>query len=115
LIAETGCEDEERPGWLRYVCEEVQAAMASGVPLEGICLYPIVNHPGWDNDRHCHNGVWDYANDQGHRQIYQPLANEILWWSKVFETPREPPGNPSGTSVQTPCLNKKNGVALSGL
>lgn len=78
LIAETGVEDDERADWFRFICEETRRAQANGVPLEGICLYPIVNHPGWEDERHCHNGLWDYADDAGIREIYQPLANEVL-------------------------------------
>ena len=77
LIAETGIEDDERPEWFRYVAEQTIAARAIGVPVYGICLYPIVNHPGWADDRHCHNGLWDYADDSGQREIYSPLAREI--------------------------------------
>jgi beta-glucosidase/6-phospho-beta-glucosidase/beta-galactosidase len=77
LIAETGIENEARPEWFRYVCEEAKIAAEFGVPVEGICLYPIVNHPGWDDNRHCHNGLWDYPNDSGEREIYTPLAEEI--------------------------------------
>ena len=46
FIAETGIESERRPEWLRYVCDEAATAILNGVPLEGICLYPIVNHRG---------------------------------------------------------------------
>jgi len=74
FLAETGIEDERRPEWLEYVADEVITALRNGVPVEGICLYPIVNHPGWDDDRHCHNGLWDYCNNCGHREIYKPLA-----------------------------------------
>jgi beta-glucosidase/6-phospho-beta-glucosidase/beta-galactosidase len=77
FIAETGTENERRPEWLSYVTEEVITALEHGVPVEGICLYPIVNHPGWDDDRHCHNGLWDYCNEFGHREIYKPLAEEL--------------------------------------
>ncbi len=77
LIAETGIENEARPEWFRYICEEVGIAESKGVPIEGICLYPIVNHPGWDDNRHCQNGLWDYANEQGEREIYAPLGEEI--------------------------------------
>lgn len=77
LIAETGIEDDERPEWFRYVCEQMLAALARGIDMRGICLYPICNHPGWVDDRHCHNGLWDYADDFGEREIYSPLANEI--------------------------------------
>ena len=65
-------------GWLRYVGEEAQAALRSGVRLEGLCLYPIVNFPWWDDDRHLHNGLWDYPPDEaGERTVYQPLAEEL--------------------------------------
>jgi len=77
LIAETGIENEARPEWFRYVCEEVKIAYENDVPVEGICLYPIVNHPGWDDNRHCCNGLWDYPNKAGTRRIYTPLAEEI--------------------------------------
>ncbi len=78
LIAETGIEDDERADWFRYICEETRLAAASGVQVVGICLYPIVNHPGWDDNRHCHNGLWDYANRSGERGIYAPLAEELF-------------------------------------
>jgi beta-glucosidase/6-phospho-beta-glucosidase/beta-galactosidase len=84
FIAETGIEDELRPSWFRYICDEARAAMKNDVPVEGICLYPIVNHPGWDDDRHCHNGLWDYADESGHREIYEPLASELQRQRKLF-------------------------------
>jgi beta-glucosidase/6-phospho-beta-glucosidase/beta-galactosidase len=84
-IAETGTEDEERVAWLRCVCEEVAAAIDAEIPVEGICLYPIVNHPGWVDDRHCYNGLWDYADETGRREIYEPLEAEIRRWQQVFD------------------------------
>ncbi len=86
FVAETGCEDEPRPAWFRYVCDEVAAAMRAGVPVQGICLYPIVNHPGWDDDRHCHNGLWDYADARGNRPFYEPLAAELRRQQDRFES-----------------------------
>jgi glycosyltransferase involved in cell wall biosynthesis len=77
FISETGIEDDRRPEWLAYVTDEVLAAMDNGVPVEGICLYPVVNHPGWADERHCHNGLWDYCNAKGHREIYKPLEEEL--------------------------------------
>jgi hypothetical protein len=85
IVAETGAENRIRAGWLRYVCEEAQAAILQGIPLHGICLYPILNHPGWIDDRHCHNALWDYADDRGEREIYAPLAAEVRRWRKIFE------------------------------
>ncbi|WP_345463323.1 beta-glucosidase [Deinococcus carri] len=77
LIAETGTEDEERPAWFRMVSREALAARAAGIPLHGVCLYPVVNHPGWDDDRHCHNGLWDYPDRQGHREADPALLSEL--------------------------------------
>jgi beta-glucosidase/6-phospho-beta-glucosidase/beta-galactosidase len=77
FISETGTEDDDRPHWLHYIASEVRAAIRGGAPIHGICLYPILNHPGWDDDRHCYNGLWDYASPDGFRQIYEPLAEEI--------------------------------------
>lgn len=85
FIAETGTENEDRPAWLRYICEEVVAAAHYDVPVEGICWYPILNHPGWDDDRHCHNGLWDYADEMGNREIYQPLAQELHHQQQIFQ------------------------------
>jgi hypothetical protein len=84
FIAETGIEDDLRPTWFRYVCQETLAAIESGIPVEGICLYPIVNHPGWDDDRHCCNGLWDYPGPTGEREIYQPLAEELQRQRAIF-------------------------------
>ena len=78
FISETGAEDDARAPWFRYICQEVLAAIRAGVPIHGICLYPILNHPGWEDDRDCFNGLFDYADDEGHRQIYGALADAIL-------------------------------------
>lgn len=86
VIAETGIEDDERPDWFRYVCEQTSLARSNGVDVNGICLYPIVNHPGWVDDRHCHNGLWDYADDSGHREIYEPLASEIAYQNGLLHS-----------------------------
>jgi len=85
FIAETGIENEARPEWFRYIGEQARVAEASGVTVEGICLYPILNHPGWDDDRHCHNGLWDYPNENGQREIYAPLAVEIERQKREFQ------------------------------
>ncbi len=93
FLSETGIEDEARPAWLRYIGQEARATRNLGVPLEGVCLYPILNHPGWDNDRHCYNGLWDYADESGHRAIYAPLARELAHqqelWAQDSETVEE--------------------------
>jgi hypothetical protein len=52
--------------------------MDRGVPLEGICLYPIINHPGWDDDRACQTGLLEGAGFPCRRETHRALADEIL-------------------------------------
>ncbi len=53
LLAETGAEEPQGDDWLRYVGDEVVAARSAGVPLDAICVYPIMDYAGWDDARHC--------------------------------------------------------------
>lgn len=91
FVSETGTEGADRPSWLAYIAQETRAAIAAGSAMEGICLYPILNHPGWDDDRHCFNGLWDYPEPDGNRAIYQPLADEIERQRNLNRETYEPP------------------------
>jgi beta-glucosidase/6-phospho-beta-glucosidase/beta-galactosidase len=102
FIAETGIEDDARPAWLRYVGYEVRRAIREGVPVQGICLYPIVNHPGWEDDRHCQNGLWDYADPDGERAVYEPLRQELYAQQRLLEMDAR--GEPHDTSAPDPHL-----------
>jgi len=88
FIAETGIEGDARPSWLRYIGQEARAASADGVELEGLCLYPIIDYPGWGDDRHCYSGLWGYANDEGQREMYEPLAEELAHQQMLWEVQR---------------------------
>jgi len=88
FLAETGTEGEARPSWLRYIGQEARAASAAGVELEGLCLYPITDYPGWGDDRHCYSGLWGYADEAGQREIYEPLADELAHQQTLWEIQR---------------------------
>jgi hypothetical protein len=77
FISETGTEDGARAEWFNMVCDEALTAIKMGLPVHGICLYPIINHPGWEDDRHCYNGLFDYADEAGTRNVHWPLAHAI--------------------------------------
>lgn len=77
FVSETGTEAEARVPWIKYVDSQCQEALRRGVDLNGVCLYPIINHPGWEDERHCHNGLWDYCDDVGERMAYEPLQREL--------------------------------------
>jgi hypothetical protein len=77
MIAETGAEGHARPYWLHYVADQAKAAILAGTPVLGLCLYPILDYPGWDNERTCHVGVLSAPDGHGRRSIFEPLRREI--------------------------------------
>lgn len=77
LVAETGTEGAQRTTWFASIMHEVALARRAGIPVEGVCLYPIVNHIGWDDDRDCPSGLLGNRVDNGRRDPYQPLADLI--------------------------------------
>jgi beta-glucosidase/6-phospho-beta-glucosidase/beta-galactosidase len=85
FVAETGAESAARAPWLRYVAGEVRAAVEAGIRVEGVCLYPITDYPGWTNGRHCKVGLLGLLNNQGRRAVYRPLADELRRQQAIFD------------------------------
>ncbi|HEY3473070.1 MAG TPA: hypothetical protein VGK56_00590 [Anaerolineales bacterium] len=85
LITETSTEGDSRADWLAYVGDQVRLAIQSGVPVEGICWYPIVDFPGWDNDRPCDTGLWGTCDENGARSICPSLAAEFTRQTALME------------------------------
>lgn len=85
LVAETGAEGAARVPWLRTVSAEVLAAVQAGVPVQGICLYPVLDYPGWTNERHCPVGLLGFPDAAGHRSVHHPLADELRRQQALFD------------------------------
>lgn len=83
LIAETGAEGSARAAWLHYVCSEVREAHAAGVPVGGVCLYPILDYPGWENGRSCPVGLLSQPR-HGIRRTCLPFAAELQRQQSLF-------------------------------
>jgi hypothetical protein len=88
IVAETGCEGHSRASWLRYVASECSIALRAGCELHGVTLYPVLNHPGWLDERHCENGLWGYADAYGDRPIHVPLAEELHRQAPLLDADR---------------------------
>jgi hypothetical protein len=80
LISETGAEGDSRGPWLESVCSEVNEAIASDIPVEGVCLYPVLDYHGWEDERHCPTGLLGLPDMNGHRPVYAPLASVLKRW-----------------------------------
>lgn len=83
LISETGAEGDSRGPWLESVCSEVSEAIASDIPVEGVCLYPVLDYHGWEDERHCPTGLLGLPDMNGHRPVYAPLASVLKRWQPV--------------------------------
>ena len=81
FIAETSHVGVGRAEWLRELTSELELAIEAGIPLEGVCLYPIIDRFEWENPSHWHNsGLWDFEQDaDGNylRVINQPYAEQL--------------------------------------
>lgn len=80
LITETAHVHEMRPRWLSYVADECEALLDEGVPLRGVCLYPILGMPEWHSPQEwVRMGLWDIAHDHPslRRQICTPMWDAL--------------------------------------
>lgn len=77
LISETGAEGDNRGPWFRMIAAEAKAARNVGIPVEGICYYPIIDHLGWDDDRDCRSGLLSKTVINGQRGVHLPLAQAM--------------------------------------
>jgi hypothetical protein len=78
VISETSHFGAGRARWLREVADEVRAARLLRVPVEGLCIYPIIDRPDWDNPEHWHNsGLWDLRPGEGQR-LEREVCEEYL-------------------------------------
>jgi len=86
LIAETSHYGIGRAPWLNEITCECRKALARGVPLEGVCLYPILDRFDWEDATHWHNsGLWDMQkNGHGH---YRRVINEE--YARALESARD--------------------------
>jgi len=76
LIAETSHYGIGRAPWLNEIAVEVRKAVDKGVPLEGTCLYPILDRFDWEDPTHWHNsGLWDMELNGAGR--YQRVLNQV--------------------------------------
>jgi beta-glucosidase/6-phospho-beta-glucosidase/beta-galactosidase len=99
ILAETSHFGEGRCQWLRETADEVVLARAAGVPLDGVCLYPIIDRHDWEDSDHWHNcGLWDLvASDDGslRRVLVSDYAAELARAQSAVDsadakTPRRP-------------------------
>jgi beta-glucosidase/6-phospho-beta-glucosidase/beta-galactosidase len=77
-ISETGHIGEGRAEWLEEITKSVMECAEIGIKIHGVCLYPVIDRPDWDNLLDYHNsGIWD-LDAHKNRIPYQDLVNVIM-------------------------------------
>jgi hypothetical protein len=81
FIAETSHYGIGRADWLNEIAAELYQAQQIDVPVEGVCLYPILDRFDWEDPKHWHHsGLWDMIpNGSGHhhRVLHQEYAESL--------------------------------------
>jgi beta-glucosidase/6-phospho-beta-glucosidase/beta-galactosidase len=64
FVAETSHVGSGRARWMTEIGQEIFKARQEGTPVEGVCLYPIIDRYDWQDPNHWHNsGLWDFRHD----------------------------------------------------
>ncbi len=91
-LTETSHPGIDRPDWIKFIGEECAAVIKRGIPLWGICLYPIIDRPDWDHlTPWHHSGLWDAEIIPGElpkRVLYMPYADALLQAQLLIEAVR---------------------------
>ena len=80
LITETAHVDDMRPVWLAYVADESENLLNDGVPLRGVCLYPVLGMPEWHaQEQWTLMGLWDLAAKEATlgRELCAPMLKAL--------------------------------------
>jgi hypothetical protein len=78
FIAETAAHGSAKSSWLRWIVEETTAARKDGVPVEAVCLYPIVSFPDWFSGELHDAGVWGEPDDANARSCDSAFRETII-------------------------------------
>jgi hypothetical protein len=80
LITETAHVGKMRPVWMRELAGECEALLDEGIPLRGVCLYPVLGMPEWHaQDDWTRMGLWDLVPDSStlKRVPYRPAFKAL--------------------------------------
>ncbi len=102
IFSETSHWGVHRARWLRELADEVEGLFAAGVPLGGVCIYPVIGMYDWHRPRSwMPKGLWDCDSERGmrrlpHRPTLDALAHvqERLGRSRMARRGRASDGRP---------------------
>lgn len=95
VLSETSHPGEHRPQWLHFITTQCAALLKNNLPFWGICLYPIIDRPDWDDLSYWHHaGLWDtfHPSDQDvERTLCEPYAAALQAAQRLITKAKETP------------------------
>jgi len=104
VVAATSHVGHGRAPWLHEVASEVQQAQRVGIPVLGLCLYPLVDHPDrldpQQPQRWQRSGLWhvDQTDPRLPRRLEPELHTALRRWQQVL-----PHALPQATRPHSEC------------
>jgi hypothetical protein len=80
LVTETSPVDERRAEWVGDITRHAAELLVNGVPIGGVCLYPILGMPEWHDPATWANmGLWDVTRDTAglERVLHGPMHEAL--------------------------------------
>ena len=85
ILSETGHFGAGRCRWIEEVTIECKKAISLGVDLQGICIYPVIDRPDWDNlSFYPDCGIWD-LDENKNRISHEPYVASVKKCMEVIE------------------------------
>ena len=104
VLTETSHPGEHRPHWIEFIGRQCADVLQHNIPLWGICLYPIIDRPDWNELHQWHrSGLWDATFADGQlpgRVLYQPYAESLLQAQKVIHQAMKAKHTPATFAAQ---------------
>jgi hypothetical protein len=90
VLSETSHPAEHRPYWIDYIADECALLIENQIPLWGICWYPVIDRPDWDNLYPWHrSGLWDVEISDTNiplRYLHKASADALLKAQQLIGT-----------------------------
>lgn len=112
LLAETSHVGSGRGAWIQQIAAQVAQAQLAGAHILGICLYPVIDRPLWE-DTTCwtRSGLWDLAHGSSSaplsRRLQQPYAHAVYLAQQSlcqFQSVNSPAGKLKESKMNLPTL-----------
>lgn len=87
VISETAHWGEHRAGFMHALGDEIEAILDDGIPLRGVCLYPILGMCEWhEPEKWMPMGLWDIDPEGMERILHRPMFDALRTVQRRLES-----------------------------